>query len=225
MNSYDYAIENIKCECITCNCPSARSIKSVKSFKQNIRRRLKNIKPYSFTYIDARKKLTYFDVPKAASTTIRNSFFKDNHHYEEKSNCDYLESYFKFTFVRNPWSRMVSNWKMFTTQPRRINQLKSMTSLNLSKFEDFVYFTSEVKNHHWLPQVLYVPQKVDFIGKIETFNRDIKQIFEYVQKPYFDLSKQNKTQETDFHKYYSTKMKDFVAELYIDDIKRFNYDF
>ena len=225
MNFYDYAKNNIPCEFVTCNCPSARSIRNFRSIRERIRKKIKNIKPYSFTYIDEEKKLAYFDVPKSASTTIRNFFFNKNPLDYRKKYHGSLDSHFKFSFVRNPWSRMVSNWKMFTTQPKRIYQLKSITSSNLNRFEDFLYFTTKVKNHHWLPQTLFIPQEVDFIGKIESFNEDIKNIFEYVQKPYKKLEKRNKTFESDFRKYYSNQTKDLVAEIYKEDIKRFKYNF
>ena len=54
---FKYAKANIPCECPACKCPAG-------SFNR-----------YSFAYIDETQKIIYFDVPKAASTTIRRAFF------------------------------------------------------------------------------------------------------------------------------------------------------
>lgn len=180
---------------------------------------------YSFVYVCEKRSFIYYDIPKCASSTIRKEVFDSNNECSLHNPDRALSEYFKFTFVRNPWARMVSNWKMFTNQPYRIRQLKSMTTRDLSDFEDFVHFASETKNHHWQPQVLYLPDDLDFIGRVETFDTDFKKLLTTIGEPPRQVSKSNVTSKGKYWGYYTPALADFVAEMYAEDIKRFGYTF
>jgi hypothetical protein len=206
-DNYLHAKAYISCECPTCQCPARSACR------------------YSFVYIDEGKRLMYFDVPKSASTTIRKAFF-DNKLSASMTNPQTKRGdYFKFAFVRNPWDRMVSNWKMFTTQPPRIDQLKSMTDADLSNFGDFVDFAIRKSNHHWQPQALYVPEDIDFLGKIETFGEDMGKLLELTHQPPLELGRHNSTERKKYQDYYTPELVDVVGAFYQDDIKRFDYQF
>lgn len=205
--SYKYAERHIPCVCPGCKCPAGSHCR------------------YSFVYIDESHRLMYYDVPKSASTTIRKAFF-GNELSASMTNPKYdLEKYFKFTFVRNPWGRMVSNWKMFTTQPSRIAQLKTMTREDLSRFEDFVYFAIKNSNHHWQPQAIYTPKNINFIGKIESFDVDMERMLTLISKSPKEMGKHNSTQQIRYQDCYTPSLADVVAEFYLDDIERFDYQF
>jgi len=204
---YQYARNNIQCQFLTCKCPHRDAFE------------------YSFVYIDEMLKLIYFDVPKCASSTIRELLFSDDNSLSMKNPEKGLNSYFKFAFIRNPWDRMVSNWKMFTTKPYRIKQLMAMTSKNLTDFKDFVGFALQVKNHHWQPQVLYLPEDLNFIGRFESFNEDFQRLLKTVGVETLSIKHLNKTPRKKYHEYYTTKLVDLVAEMYAEDIRRFGYSF
>ncbi|MBT7067813.1 MAG: sulfotransferase family 2 domain-containing protein [Verrucomicrobia bacterium] len=171
-------------------------------------------------------KLMYFDVPKAASTTIRRALFQNKSSASLRNPKKELASYLKFTFVRNPWDRMVSNWKMFTTQPRRIAQLRTMTNEDLTEFDHFVEFAVSKGNHHWQPQVLFTPDKLDFTGKVEHFDRDMNRLLRAMGREPLELEKRNTTNRNHYHDYYNSPSTiDQVAKLYRDDIERFDYQF
>lgn len=204
---YNYGRENILCECPKCKCPAAGG------------------RRYSFVYIDESRRLMYFDVPKAASTTIRNAFFQNRSSASMRNPKRGLDEYTKFTFVRNPWDRMVSNWKMFTSQPARIGQLRSMTNKDLKKFDDFVYFAITMSNHHWQPQSMFTPEKLDFIGKLETFDDDMNNLRELVGEAPLNLKKHNTTHRKRYQEYYSTSLVDVVADYYNEDIAKFGFRF
>ncbi len=207
---YRYAQENILCECSKCACPASSSQR------------------YSFVFIDESSKLIYYDVPKAASTTIRNLLFGNKRSSSLRNPKEELNSYLKFTFVRNPWDRMVSNWKMFTTQPFRIDQLKAMTNMDLSNFEDFVDFAIDNANHHWQPQVLFTHEKLDFIGKMESFDDDMNRLLDMIGKKRVPSSyeKRNTTERKKYQEYYSNpSVIQKVAKHYHEDIETFGYTF
>ena len=204
---YKYAQRNIPCYCPTCECPYQKTFK------------------YCFVYIDESKRLIYFSIPKCASSSIRLSFFNMERHFSMNNPKRRLKEYFRFTFVRNPWDRMVSNWKMFTTQPLRIKQLKSMTNKNLTDFKDFVEFAAHTKNHHWQPQVLYLPEDLDFIGRVETFNEDFSQLLSIIGKGGMKVEHLNVNIRKKYHEYYTPSLIDLVGEMYSEDIQRFGYCF
>ena len=212
---YKYAQENIECVCSECFCPS------------------QNASRYSFVYVDEKQKLIYFNVPKCASSSLRDLFFNSDNSYSMKNPEQNLEQYFKFSFVRNPWHRMVSNWKMFTTKQGRIKQLKAMTNKDMAhfmEFENFVRFAKENKNHHWQPQFLYHPEDLDFIGKLETIDDDLNHIFDHLGKERTQVKHLNKTNtkaddSTSYTRYYTPSLIDLVGNMYAEDVKRFGYEF
>ena len=205
--AYKYARKRIPCACPRCSCPARAAGR------------------YSFVYVSEPLRLIYYDVPKCASTTIRNVLFQNDNALSLADPRNERSSYFSFTFVRNPWSRMVSNWKMFTTQSARIRQLKSMTDEDLSRFDDFVDFAIRVPNHHWQPQVLFLPEPVDFVGRVENFEADFCRVLERhgLENPVTESL--NVTDHKPYSAYYTDGLVDKVADFYAEDIRTFGYEF
>ncbi|MCP4406708.1 MAG: sulfotransferase family protein, partial [Gammaproteobacteria bacterium] len=138
-----------------------------------------------------------------------------------------IAEYYKFSFVRNPWDRMVSNWKMFTTQPFRMKQLRAVTSRDLRNFKDFVNFARHVKNHHWQPQKMFLPNKLDFLGRIEEFESDFRKLQKLVGAEFGSVEEKNsnKTIRLPYGEYYTPELVSLVTEMYADDIAAFGYTF
>jgi len=204
---YNYAKENIKCDCSLCGCPGINNYE------------------YSFVYICEKRKFIYYDIPKCASTTLRYLLFQNNNSYSMRDPRMDLDSYFKFAFVRNPWDRMVSNWKMFTSKKFPLKQLHTMTNRDLSRFEDFVNFSVNNHNHHWQPQVLFLPDNLDYIGRVETFEADYKYICNNIGIRAESIEQMNKTDRKSYWNYYNKSTLDLVSKFYSKDIERFGYNF
>lgn len=211
----------IPCETVTCFCPSARGDKDL---------------CYSFRYIDNNKNFIYYDIPKCASTTIRNLLFPDAWKGSGDNPCRHSllepiipnKKYFSFTFVRNPWSRMVSNWSHFCSKPLIRKKLEdSDVDMNCCRsFKDFVYMTLKFNNHHWQPQHLYIPKSgCDFIGKTENFNEDFNRVCEALQIPSQNLSRQNTSDHKHYTEYYDDETREIVAQKYAKDVDLFGYEF
>jgi hypothetical protein len=136
-----------------------------------------------------------------------------------------LAHYFRFTFVRNPWDRMVSNWKMFNRKPGRIQQLRSMTDQDLSAFDAFVRFAIDHPNHHWQPQVRFLPDSVDFIGRLETFDRDFAVVCDRIGRADRSYEAANSLPSAHYSSFYSPETIEQVASFYSEDVEAFSYRF
>jgi len=119
------------------------------------------------------------------------------------------ENYFKFTFIREPRERFLSNYAMFTQQKHRIEIFKSMFGIdpNLISFDEFLNFSTQMQNHHWNEQINFIPKLgdklfVDFIGSVANFNPDIEHILErkriQLEQPIVAQNKTKRNKETNF---------------------------
>ena len=123
-----------------------------------------------------------------------------------------IETYFKFAFVRNPWSRMVSFYEF------RLRQGKSNSS-----------FDTFLNTHPHCPQFDWVSLNgvisLDFVGKFENLISDFKHICEKLSIPNPTLPHKNKSSYQHYSTYYTEDLKNIVHDHYTDDINAFNYVF
>ncbi len=169
--------------------------------------------------------------------------------------CSYLsqelfDQYFKFTFVRNPWSRVVSLYKYLG-----YNQKYS--------FKDFLkkkLLPDLLSNMYWFvcPQseLIYSDDGellADYIGRFETLQADFDEICAKIEFPQTPLPHINTSTEkravpnflqrcgttllnrlqkiepfpdySSYRDYYDQESIDIVAQIYAKDIKNFNYSF
>lgn len=104
-------------------------------------------------------------------------------------------TYFKFAFVRNPWSRLVSAyidkvaaqaWELIESREKFIRRIQRVNGLPqcLDKritFRQFAVDAVECEDmqldFHWRPQVCFFgAYRFDFIGKFENFQADVESI-------------------------------------------------
>jgi hypothetical protein len=183
--------------------------------------------------ISDKEKYVYFRVPKTATTSLsiylrnNSSISVDSYDYELKS---IPKNYFKFSIVRNPWDRILSCFLDKTK--RAINTVWEMEFYkqyaDLS-FVDFVGILNEkIINYdsHLMPQhKLFDINNIDFIGKFENLNKDVRTIQKKIGLPIIDLQIENKTDHDHYRKYYDKKTKYIVYNLYLKDIEKFNYEY
>jgi chondroitin 4-sulfotransferase 11 len=155
-------------------------------------------------------------------------------------------SYFKFTFIRDPWDRLVSCYEdkindkstsygggYFPSFHKYNNITKDMS------FKEFVQAVSEIpdkkSNTHFISQYFLLTLGTnnekqlfpDYIGRLESIEQD----FDNIKKV---LGVENQTlhhihrlavDKSTYRNYYNTKTKQLTYSRYYNDIVKFNYPF
>ena len=145
----------------------------------------------------------------------------------------YWNDYFKFSFVRNPWDRMVSMSKFSKFYGVDLDNGNKNMSKYFKKFPKIeVDRRSESKNDKFEPienavflNILNV--ELDFIGRFENINEDFEFVCESIGEPPLSFVNHSKTQSKHKHytEYYDEETKQIVAERYAKDIEYFGYEF
>jgi hypothetical protein len=165
--------------------------------------------PESDFLVNAQRKLIYSPIAKAGSSSIKQWLLEmlGEHTSEESCMTTMAQRHrlcelpvnvawrqlednqaFKFSFIRNPWTRLVSGYlNKFLKVDRcsiRVAKLMGRCSKELANgelvditFEEFVQFLARSRPHrfdvHWRPQYLFLRHhRYDFIGRFETFSAD-----------------------------------------------------
>ena len=186
-------------------------------------------------------KCVFIHIPKTAGFTIRNGIF--NGDYEGpvfKSLPEDWNSYFKFTFVRNPYDRLVSAWKMFANGMENTEWAYNNSPLLGVNFYDFLKMATDnsidydsrkdiysVLRHHTLPQVhpYHCFQSADFIGKFENLESDIQKVTKKIGLRNYKIEHLNKTSRKSYKEYYDEKTYELVTTNYKEELDKFGYIF
>jgi len=181
------------------------------------------------------QKLIFFLIPKVGSTTIRN-FVSELIKYnksKELINIPYYQiqemiKMRKAAFVRNPWDRLVSLY--FGKIKRGLFSYFKGKNLDGSSFPNFVKSVCAIPDYnadrHFRSQFTMITAPngeliVDFLGKFETFSKDIKHVLgNQIAIPHL-----NRSDSRHYADYYDEELKNLVAERYKIDIELFGFDF
>ena len=198
--------------------------------------------------IDHTKKLVYIAIPKTGSYSIHTYFNYVSGHPEPKihhagvrdieEKHPETRSYYFFSFVRNPWDKLLSTYMDFTR--RRGNQYSEHVFHDkplLSEFKDFDEFCVGLKDSSWKDDIFFVPQTqlvtretgqfIDFIGRFERFQEHFNLLCQVKNWSKTQLSHENKGHYSEGYKtFYKTQEAiDAVASFYKEDIQNFNYQY
>jgi hypothetical protein len=139
--------------------------------------------------------------------------------------------YFTFSFVRNPYDRIVSEFFWRRQTIGIIN--KNMT------FKEFLFkivipkrermLSYDLRDDHFYDQLDFLTDEngeiiVDFIGRFENLENDFNKVCQ-ICKINTKLPLILKSQRKDYKFYYDKETIDIVTKLYKKDIKTFNYKF
>jgi hypothetical protein len=185
------------------------------------------------------KKILFIHIPKCAGVSIEKFFGWDGLRHEtlqtygEEYSYEFLESCFKFTIVRNPWARMVSwyshhHGKLY--EPKNKEGFQKWVKSGLpNHFENKLTNKTLWNKHDPLSYMgfLYNDKNIDlnYIGKVETLDEDMKKICEKIDVPYIQLPKRNSSNHADYREYYDKETKNIIKDRFIEDFIYFPYDF
>ena len=203
------------------------------------------------------KKLVYIVNSKAACSSIKKALiesdlskelvvdnYSDIHKYSKKFGYQKNKitkketAFYFFTFVRNPFKRIVSLYvNKFEDREKIVksgyfqykNYMGGIIDQNIT-FNSFVKIVSNIPDkfseRHFISQSFYVdmsPKNLDFIGKLENFHEDYGIICKTVGIEN-KITNSNKSFNYDYKDYYNIETLDLVYRRYKNDVMGFGYE-
>lgn len=170
----------------------------------------------------------FYHMPKTAGSSINDILLKyaDTAHVNEPKITRSIthvpvdvtwdkyngSQYFSFTFVRNPYSRVVSHYN-FLTKLGYIDK----------PFKDFI-LDKEPTQFRLLNLNGKIP--LSFVGKFENLEKDFNHIADKINiiERYPDLGYIYQSKKVDYKKYYTEELKHLVDDIHDNDFKYFGYE-
>lgn len=185
----------------------------------------------------------FIHIPKSGGVSVSKALFgvRSGGHstvtrYKKIFGLRRFYSYFKFCFVRNPYTRLLSAFNYF----KKGGFNKTDAEIGLKYFKSFgtldefvkVWFSKENiwKVPHLYPQTHFISNakgrlEVDFIGRYENLYADFQLIAEKLQIN-TELEHHNRSRRTsEWEGCYSSKSRAIVSDVYRRDFELLNYNF
>ena len=178
----------------------------------------------------------YVRIPKCASCSVRDMFrkYKTDRMQPSRRGAEYFrskwgrvkwEEYFTFSFVRNPWGRLVSMYAFLLNVHNR-RGVKRKWHGDFSLFLKELYRTNK---RCFLQSKWLVSSKgnimVDFVGRVESFDEDIEKISYRIGIDTPQRIHTNKSNHNNYREYYTKETEGFVSDVCAKDIELFGYRF
>lgn len=191
---------------------------------------------YSITVGSAPSPFVWFRVAKAGTRStlkaLRDSkaVFEIENGYKLPVRAQDYPGYFRFTFVRNPYSRLLSAWRDKVLKPdAAIPARDPELGAELSDFARFVEWICDQDpaqiNIHFRPQARLVPPEIDFVGRMETFEADLRNVFDRIHLGNLEnVPHGNRTAKANrVEPEVTPSIQGAITKYYEDDFRRFGY--
>jgi hypothetical protein len=152
----------------------------------------------------------------------------------EEVGAEIFDAYFRFSFVRNPWDKAVSQYAYMRTRP----DLRRFLGMgDDDDFATYLHLIQERLHVQWEPQHAFVCDDdgnllVDFLGRFETFDADTRELLARIKvrigrrrRRVRSVPHRNKSERSHYRDYYDDETKALVAKVYERDIELFGYTF
>src|SRR6056297_61085 len=189
--------------------------------------------------------LLYVRIPKCANTSIMNSI--EGAELQRMWNRDIRAldaSWTSFSFVRNPWARLVSTFKdkasLDSRSPRMVAGvfqgfidagISVYPNMGFAEFCEAVCAVPDAKtDKHLRSQSSFLfpdggEPLVRVIGKVELMEADWNRVMQHAGLG-FELRHLNRTQHRHYSEYFADPgLVNLVGDRYADDVRNFNYQF
>ena len=181
--------------------------------------------------INHHHKFIYYQTPKCGSRTLNKIMNLSQDEITlgdqpRKIVDEHHKKYYTFGFVRNPWDRLVSSYvnKIVNKFQHGLYEFWSCNS-----FKEFVFRIKSTdlttQDRHIQPQYMFLPGDINFIGRMENFQHDIKAICNTVDLHLPEIPHKNTTKHKHYTEYYDDETREIVAKKYAQDIETFGYKF
>ena len=193
--------------------------------------------------INHKHKFIFIHIPKCCGSSIEKSLLDDSctfrsnaypHNFRlryplnhctlsdiENSKVLYpnFDKFYSFTFVRNPFDRLVSEYFYLKNKLKLSDDIKKelISLANNNK--------NGVKGNHCMHQHKFINDKINFIGKFENLQEDFNIVCDKIGISRRQLPHKNATKHRHYTEYYDDETRHIVAESYAKDIEYFGYKF
>lgn len=190
------------------------------------------------------KKCIFVHIPKCAGSSINQQLELNSVGFSGHSPMSYhseYSDYFSFTFIRNPYDRVVSAYKYFRKLKEGYRWYKRNSIISdAAKQMDFKGFVNHIPHFmnlmkreegsfesgiHFQPFYYFIDQPIDFVGRFENIQQDYAAILSHLKLPAKPLPKTNSTNNLNYQQLYIEETKKLVYNIYQEDIEKYNYNF
>ncbi len=186
----------------------------------------------------------FIHIPKCAGQSVRATLFGNLqpghinvYTYQQIYPKRIFDRYYKFTFVRNPWDRLVSAY-FFMKAGGAHQKDRDWSQKHLSPYPDFASFVREgLRNEnilhwpHFRPQVEFLKGQqgrieIDFIGRFENIQEDFQKVASHlgISRELLYINKAKKKRDP-YQTYYTAELRYIAGDVYREDITTFDYQF
>lgn len=155
----------------------------------------------------------------------------------------YWDEYYKFTFVRNPWSRMLSLTKYSTSKPPHDNiypvQVDVLNRIKTNLFFDYFspveydprfFHANQFEEYKPFDQAHYrniIGDEMNFIGKFENLQEHFEIVCDQIKMPCKELPhvEKYKLDCSHYQDFYDDEQRDLVYNKFKFDIEKYEYEF
>ena len=157
-------------------------------------------------------------------------YYKTSTELYELSNItkEQWDSYTKFTFIRNPYDKIISAWKFIErVKPKR------KTLIEFLNYKD--EFDNSVYSHSFIPQYTHLIDEnnelnINYFGRFENLNEDLIYILKKINvqkithhKYILENIKLNQSSKQNYSLYYTNDILEIVNKYFEIDFEKFNF--
>jgi hypothetical protein len=141
-----------------------------------------------------------------------------------------FDRYFKFSFVRNPWDKLVSQFLYLKTQPMLRDYMGVGRWTSFKKYVRILLDNHEMHVQSYEQWRFIYDDKgnrlVDFLGRFESLDDDFTRLTEKLGLKGLRLPHDMKSrQRKPYQMYYDDRTAELVLYLYARDVELFDYQF
>jgi len=173
-----------------------------------------------------RHRAIFIHIPKTAGMAVSKCLYGAQIHHHKVSEFDeYPASYWRFSFVRNPYTRLLSGYNWYRKGGASPSD-KAWAKVNLIPYPFSVWVMEKLHEQlddpHFKPMTYWLDGPLHFIGRYERLDQGVKYIQKCLGMPPTPLPIVNASFPPDMEDY-TPEAKAKVREIYEEDFRCFRY--